>query len=151
MGARTLYPPDVATVYVPIFAYDGFRPGVGEQLTEAVAKEIELKTNYRVVGTPEADSILTGRIVTDRKRLLVEDPFDNPRELETNFVVEVAWVNRHRNPLTPPTTIDLPPDLVGIGQTASLIAEAGQSSATSRQLLCQRLAEQIVATMEQPW
>jgi hypothetical protein len=44
----------------------------------------------------------------------------------------------------------LPPEL-DVTQTAPMLAEAGQSVATQQQQAIQRLAEQIVATMEEPW
>ena len=50
----------------------------------------------------------------------------------------------------PMASIPLVPEL-SIGQTAPMIAEAGQSIASQQQLAIQRLAEQIVATMEEPW
>src|SRR6266481_1806454 len=68
-GAASLYPPDIQTVYVPVFESNSFRRNLGEWLTEAVCKEIELKTPYKVVGTPNADSVLTGKITSDTKRV----------------------------------------------------------------------------------
>ena len=59
VGSESLYAPDVATVYVPMIESDSYRRDLGERLTEAVIKEIELKTPYKVVGTPDADSILS--------------------------------------------------------------------------------------------
>ncbi len=68
-GADTLYPPDIHTVYVPIIESDSLRRDLGEQLSEAICKEIEKRTPFKVVGTPNADSVLTGRIKTDTKHL----------------------------------------------------------------------------------
>src|SRR5687767_8614231 len=80
MGNRTLYSPDIRTVYVPMFESNSFRRGLGERLTEAVVKEIELKTPYKVVGSPNADSVLSGIIVSETKRVTVENAFDDPRQ-----------------------------------------------------------------------
>ena len=49
VGTGSLYAPDVATVYVPMIESDSYRRDLGERLTEAVVKEIELKTPYKVV------------------------------------------------------------------------------------------------------
>jgi hypothetical protein len=38
-----------------------------------------------------------------------------------------------------------------MGQTAAQLPEAGQSVATQQQVAIERLAQQIVATMEEPW
>jgi hypothetical protein len=151
VGNGTLYAPDVHTVFVPMIQSDSFRRDLGERLTEAVVKEIELKTPYKVVGTPDADSVLSARLVGDTKRVIVENQNDDPRALELNLVAEVTWYNRRRQPLAPPAAIPVPPGVVPIGQTAALIPEAGQSVASQQQQAIQRLAEQIVSTMEEPW
>ena len=72
LGNQSLYPSDIKTVFVPVFECDSFRRNLGERLTEAVVKEIERKTPYKVVGSPDADSILAGRIITERKGVLSE-------------------------------------------------------------------------------
>lgn len=152
VGNGTLYAPDVATVYVPMIESDSFRRDLGERLTEAVIKEIELKTPYKAVGTPDADSILSARMVGDRKHVTVENQNDDPRAIEVALAAEVSWVNRRRQPIVPPTSIPLPAELfLPINQTAALLPEAGQSVASQQQLAIQRLAQQIVSTMEEPW
>lgn len=151
VGNDTLYAPDVATVYVPMIESDSFRPDLGERLTEAVVKEIELKTPFKVVGTPDADSVLSARITNDIKRVTAENQNDDPRAIELNLLAEVTWYNRRRAPLAAPTAIPIPPALLPMGQTAPLLTEAGQSIAVQQQMAIQRLAEQIVATMEEPW
>jgi hypothetical protein len=151
VGAGSLYAPDVTTVYVPMIESDSYRRDLGERLTEAVVKEIELKTPYKVVGTPDADSILSARLIRDTRRTLSENAFDDPRVSETELVAEVTWLNRRRQPIAPVQTLVLPPDLVVIQQTSTLIPEVGQSVATSQQQAIERLAQQIVSTMEMPW
>ncbi len=154
-GSGSLYAPDIQTVYVPIISSDSFRRDLGERLTEAVVKEIELKTPYKVVASPNADSILDIRLLGDSRTALAEDEFDNPRVFENRLRAQVSWQNRRHLPMAPPQTFDLPAgftgDLVGVDQTTPLILEAGQTIASQQQLAIQRLAEQIVATMETPW
>ena len=151
MGASSLYAPDVATVYVPMIESDSFRRDLGERLTEAVVKEIELKTPFKVVGTPDADSVLSTRLVSDTKRITVENLNDDPRAVELSLAAEVTWLNRRRVPLRDPTMLELPPELLPIGQTSTLIPEAGQSVVSAQQQAINRLAQQIVSTMEEPW
>ena len=151
VGSGSLYAPDVATVYVPMIESDSFRRDLGERLTEAVVKEIELKTPYKVVGTPDADSILSTRLIGDTKRITVENRNDDPRAVEINMAAQVTWLIRRRVPLRAPSTIDLPPEFLPINQTSTLIPEVGQSVATAQQQAIERLAQQIVSTMEEPW
>jgi hypothetical protein len=150
-GSETLYAPDVTTVYVPMIESDSFRRDLGERLTEAVIKEIELKTPYKVVGTPDADSILVARLIGERKLLEFENQNDDPRALEYALTAQVTWQTRRRQPLAPVNSIPLPADFVPITQTATMLPEPGQSDASAQQQAIQRLAEQIVATMEEPW
>ncbi len=153
MGADTLYAPDVQTIYVPMIESDSYRRDLGERLTEAVIKEIELKTPYKVVSTPNADAVLSARLLADVRRTLVEDAFDAPRALENQLHAEVTFVNRRRAGSEPasPHLLVLPPELVEISQTALLVPVVGQSVASSQQVAIERLAQQIVGTMEEPW
>ncbi len=151
VGSRSLYAPDIQTVYVPLIESDSWRRDLGEQLTEAVIKEIELHTPFKVVGTPDADSILSTRLISDTKRVTIENQNDDPRAVEIQLQAEITWLNRRRQPLQPTRCIGLPAELLPIGSTTTLIAEAGQSVATSQHQALQRLAQQIVSTMEESW
>ncbi len=151
VGTSTLYAPHVRTVYVPMFQSDSYRRNLGERLTEAVMKEIEAKTTYKVVDTPNADSTLRGRITNDTKRVVVENWYDDPRELDIDLQVQVRWTDRHDNLIRQPAAIPLAPELMGVAGSAPLFPELGQSVATSQQQAIQRVAEQIVGMMETPW
>ena len=151
VGTRSLYAPNIATIYVPMFDSDSFRPNLGQWLTEAVVKQIELQTPYKVVDSITADSVLTGRILSATKNVRIEDPYDNPRDIEVAFSVEATWVDRHGGLIRPPASIALPAALIHFGQTSNLVPEGGQSIATANQEAIARLAEQIVSAMEVPW
>ena len=152
IGNATLFRPDIQTVYVPVFQSTSLRPGLGERLTEAVIKEIELRTPYKVVGSLDrADSILTGRITSETKRTVVESPYDDPREIATRLQVEVQWIDQRGRVLTPEEAIPVPPELSTVVAETTLVPEVGQSLATAQQAALQRLAMQIVGMMENPW
>src|ERR1043165_5926281 len=91
VGTASLYAPDVATVYVPMIESDSYRRDLGERLTEAVVKEIELKTPYKVVSTPNADSVLSARLQVDVRRRIIENGFSDPRVSENELRAEVNW------------------------------------------------------------
>lgn len=146
-GTASLYRPDIRTVYVPVFESDSFRRYLGERLTEAVVKTIELRTPYKVVDDLNADSVLSGRIVEDQKRPISEDLDDQPRDIELGLLLEVTWRDRRGVPLGPATSLPL----LGVVQAVHFIPEAGQSITVAEQEAVERLAEQIVAQMEAPW
>ncbi len=150
VGTRSLYRPDIQTVHVQIFASNSYRRFLGERLTEAVVKEIELKTPYKVVCAAEADSRLSGYIVTESKRVLAEDINDAPRDVELDLTVQIRWETRQGDLLRQPVALPLLPDL-RLSQAANLIPEGGQSIATAHQHAISKLAEEIVAQMEYPW
>jgi hypothetical protein len=151
VGTRSLHAPDVSTVCVPMIESDSYRRDLGERLTEAVVKQIESTTPFKVVSTPDADSVLSARLISDTRQTLGETAYDDPRVYETGVHAEVTWLNRRRQPICPPQTVPLPPELINIDQTSTLIPEVGQSVVTAQQQAIQRLAQQIVSTMEEPW
>jgi hypothetical protein len=151
LGQRSLYRPDIRTVHVPVVQSDSYRRYLGERLTEAVVKQIELKTPYKVVGSDAADSVLSMRLVSDSKRVLSESAFDEPRDIETDFFVQVNWVDRRGDLMMTQDNVPAAPLLLNIGQTATFVPEAGQSLATAQQEAIERLAEQVVGQMELAW
>jgi len=153
-GNNTLYAPNVRTVYVPIIQSDSYRttPGVdlGERLTEALCKEIEKRTPFKVVGDPNADSVLTARIVADTKRMVVESPTDQSRQVEMNMQVLVTWADRGGSVLAS-GQVPLPAASVDVGQAAMLVPEYGRSVVSTQQEAIVKMAQQIVGLMEEPW
>jgi hypothetical protein len=138
MGNRSLYRTNLRTVHVPMFQSDSLRPDLGEWLTEAVIKEIELRTPYKVVSNPLADSILTGRIMRDSKRVLSENINDEPRTLIFSAAVHITWIDNCGRILTQ--------SVISVGD--NFVPEAGQSITSVEGAVIRRLASQIVSEME---
>jgi len=154
-GNNTLYASNVRTVYVPMIQSDSFRttPAIdmGERLTEAVCKEIEKRTPFKVVGSEAgADSVLTARIVADTKRMVVESPTDQSRFVEMNYQTLVTWADRGGTVIAS-GEVPLPAATVDVGQSAALVPEFGRSVVTTQQEAIIKLAQQIVGLMEEPW
>jgi hypothetical protein len=154
-GNNTLYAPNVRTVYVPMIQSDSFRTtpaiDIGERLTEAVCKEIEKRTPFKVVGSAAgADSVLTGRIVADTKRMVVESPTDQSRYVEMNYQTLVTWADRGGTVIAS-GEVPMPAATVDVGQSAALVPEFGRSVVSTQQEAIVKLAQQIVGLMEEPW
>lgn len=150
-GSGTLFRRDIQTIYVPIVRNDGWRPNLGQQVTEALQKAIQLRTPYRLVGDASADSTLTCRILNDTKRTLTETTTDEPRALETTLTIQLTWVDRRGNLLM--ENRFLPPGEVAFlfNQSTDFVPEGGQSIATAYQRAAERLADEIVNQMELRW
>lgn len=154
-GNNTLYAPNVRTIYVPMVQSDSFRTtpavDIGERLTEALCKEIEKRTPFKVVGSEDgADSVLTARIVADTKRMVVESPTDQSRNVELNYQALVTWADRGGTVIAS-GEVPMPAATVDVGQAAALVPEYGRSVASTQQEAIVKMAQQIVGLMEEPW
>jgi len=124
-----------------------YRRYLGERLTEAVAKRIEEVTPFKVVHTPEADSVLECKILSDSKGMLMTSPTSELREGQVTFNITVDWIDRKGKALATDRTIPLPT----ISQSSNMFPELGQSLTTAQQQSIDKLAKQIVGMMESPW
>jgi hypothetical protein len=61
-STRTTFREDITSIAVPIFENDTFDRSIPYELTDALIKEIEARTPYKVVSPARADTILLGRI-----------------------------------------------------------------------------------------
>jgi hypothetical protein len=150
-STRPLYSDYIRTVYVPMFQSKTFRRGLEFQLTEAVVKEIERKTPFKVVGSEDADTVLEGTIRYADKRVVVESPEDEPRHIDLAIAVDVRWRDRRTGELLRDAETEPVSATLLVRQDVRYAPELGQSVATARQEVVDDLAEQIVAMMEDPW
>ncbi|MEM1186580.1 MAG: LptE family protein [Planctomycetota bacterium] len=81
----TTYSDDVRTVSVPIFENDTFITGIEADLADAIVKEIQSATPWRVTSAENADTMLSGAIQGSRLRTLSTGP-------DTGLVQEQALV-----------------------------------------------------------
>jgi Lipopolysaccharide-assembly len=136
---------EVKTVAV-FFKTQTFQRDLEKQLTEAVMKEIGLRTPYKVVGKHEnADSLLTGVITSNTKNLVVEAPTNLPRQLNASILVSVKWTHN------PPTEIEDKQIPTIVAETINFVPEVGETTLSANNHVIQSIAKQIVDMMEQPW
>lgn len=145
------YAPEVHTVHVPTFTNDTFRRGVELQLTEAVQKRIQDHTPYRLAQPYEADTRLVGRIIDIRKRVVNQNQYDDPRELEFQLAIEVRWEDARSGQVLATRDIPLDPNAAHLVANPSFAPETGQSLASATQDAVDDLAREIVGMMEATW
>ncbi len=148
VGSRTLFRPDIRTVHVPMFYSDALRRNVAEWLTEAVVKEVENRTPYKVVAAATADTVLSGRVLSISKTGLAETANDDLRDLEVELYVEVRWQDNAGNILMQHVAVPIETAAVTSATASHFIPEAGQSMVTAQQRDIRRAAQQIVSLME---
>ncbi len=143
---RAPFDKSVKTVFVPVFRTQSYRRDLNLNLCEMVQKEIMQRSPYKVVGRPEgADTILEGTINFADKNIVVENPFNLPRELSATVSVVVKWTHN------PPTEAEKSKPPTTVSETVNFVPEVGESALTAFYRVNQRLAAQIVDMMEQPW
>lgn len=143
-GSPTMHRFEIQSVHVPVFESDSYRRFLGQRMTEAVVKEIELNTPFMVTSASRAQSILTGRIIREQKAVITESENDDPRALRYEMRVEVTWTDRGGVPL-------MERQVLRLDRNATFIPEGGQSLTTAQQQLINQFASQIVGHMEIPW
>lgn len=91
-GADELFPEDVGTVSVSILENRDFYREVEFDVTEALIKEIELRSPYKVVRRANADTELTGTILSVRQGV-VSRSFDGglPQEVQVTVSLSFEW------------------------------------------------------------
>jgi hypothetical protein len=86
-SAASVYPMHVRSVAVPIFENTTMERDLEFDLTDAIIKEIQARTPYRVTSGSRADSILTGQI-----RSVMRDQLSKSRQtgLSEEVIVSVS-------------------------------------------------------------
>jgi hypothetical protein len=143
VGNQFLFRSDIRSVHVPVFESDSYRRFLGQQLTEAVIKEISNSTPLVIAEPQLAHSFLRGRILSDSKQVLGENRFAEPRALNYVWRIEVTWTDRAGVPL-------MPRQVLRVDREAVFIPEGGQSLSSAQLKLIERLARDIVGQMEVP-
>lgn len=144
VGNQYSWRSDIRTVHVAIAESDSYRRFSGQKLTEAMIREITLRTPLTIADPATADSILQARILRDTKQVLGENRFDDPRVVAFRWTLEVTWVDRAGTPL-------MQRQLIRLEDDSTFVPEGGQSLATAELSLLERLAREIVGQMEMPW
>lgn len=141
----------IRTIHIPAISSDVKRRDLGVQLTEALQKQVQARTPYRLTSEEEADTQLTGKIVSASKNVLGENRSDDPRELQLSLAVEMTWKDLRTQRVISEQRFLLPNDMVNFTSTAEFAPEVGQSLATATQQAVDRLARNMVNMMETPW
>ena len=145
-SAQELYPRDVRTVAVPIFDNRTFYRGVEFDVTEALIKELELRTPYKVVRGEVADTALLG-VVTDVRQRTLSRTFDGgiPQEQQVRVTVRFEWKDmRSGRVLRSRSAMTGTGEFVGTFPVSETF-EVAQHTASAE------LARDIVSVMRRDW
>ncbi len=142
----TMYRDDVSSVYVPMFirGSDVYRQGEEYRLTEAVIKQIQADTPYRISDRDRADTLLTGELVSITRTVLATNR-DTGNPIEQEIIVRVAftWTNLD--------TGEVLADVRGLDVAMTYAPDLNEDFFQGSQDVYERAARRIVEYMETPW
>lgn len=143
-SSSSLYPTDIKTVAVPIWRNDTFRRQLEFRLTEAIDKNIEARSPYRLASRNRADSILTGRIIHVTENVLTNRFATNlPQESQITIAVDFTWKDLRNGKILLRRK--------SFSTTSAEIPQIGQQLSDAEQIAVERLARAIVNQMEKSW
>ncbi len=139
-----LHPQEISTVYVEMFDSEGFRRGYEVKLTEAICKQIEAQTPYKIVTDRTlADSVMSGT-VDPGLGVVAGDRFTGrPLEREASVRVAVTWKNLNTGRLMLENEV--------VYASVSFSDLLGQSFEYAADASLNKAARQVVERMERPW
>ena len=130
---------------------EDFRRGPEFQLTEAVQKQIQQRTPFRLAKDEAADTKLTMKIKSIRKTVLGTTAQNDARELQVQYAVEVTWEDLRTGRILAQNKVSIEPEVTRLFASGEFAPELGQSLATGTQEAINKMARQIVDMMEAPW
>ena len=142
---ESLFPEDISSVRLEMFDNQTFRRGVEYELTDALAKRIEVETPYKIVSNQDlADTVISGQIVSMDELALSTDPeIGRVLEKELELRAVVNWKNLK--------TGQLLIDNQTINASASYSEYQQQDFKYASSLAANNLARKIVELMEKKW
>jgi hypothetical protein len=143
---QELYPTQYTSVAVPIADNRTFYRGVEFDLTEAIIKEIEQRTPYKVVAPAMADTLLQITVTgIEQRQLNRTRDAGLPQELEADLRADLIWKDQ--------STGEVLVDRRGMSAVGRYIPTQpiGEPFETAQHAAVQRMAEQFVSEMRSDW
>ena len=143
-SSTPLYRQSVHTVAVPIFINKTYRREMEFRLTEALDKQIESRTPYKLADQKNADTVLTGTIVEIHEDVLTRRTgFNLPRETQVTVAVDFVWKDTRSGRILLERKM--------FNRSATEIPQVGERVTDAQQLAVERLAAAIVDQMQTDW
>ena len=138
------YPTHVRSVFVEMFQTRDFRKDLEFKLTEALAKRVEMDTDYRLAPRKDADTVLSGEIIEIRQNRLGDD-FRTalPREMGVTFVLSFRWKDQRSGKILA--------ERQRSAYTTTYISPVGESFFDGAVRGLDGVAEQVVEALETGW
>ena len=143
-SSKPTYMKSVRTVAVPIWGNKTFRRDWEFRLTEAIDKNIEMRTPYKIAPLADADTVLEGTISSISETVLTRRFGINlPRENQLTVVVSFTWKDQRSGRILV--------ERASFNRGSTEIPQIGERVADAEQLAIERLAAGIVDQLQTDW
>lgn len=133
-------PEGMDTIYVAVFENKTFYRGLDFELTQAVKREIQARTDLRVVREEDADILLFCTLESVRESVLREEN-DVVQEADLAVSLSVVAKDREGNILYEGN----------IRRTANFVVVLGEDDKTARARAMRQVGEELVYRMAEKW
>ena len=145
-AAASTFGDEVSTVAVGVFENSTYERDIEFELTDALVKEIEARTPYKVTSPGRADTILTGQIRSvERVQLSKSRLTGLSEEVTYRVTIDLAWKDRRTGELILQLESFTAESLFVPSRPSGEPIEIGQFG------VAQALARDIVAQMQADW
>lgn len=143
---QELYPQQYRTVAIPLFENRSFYRGVEYDLAEALVKEIELRTPYKVTAPGAADTLLQGTIVRVEQRMRSRHrPGGVPESMEVAVTVDFEWKDLRSGQI-----LRSRQGFTAVGAYIPT-APVSQPFEVAQHMAVTQLAQEMVSTLQADW
>ncbi|MGR3317184.1 MAG: LPS assembly lipoprotein LptE [Candidatus Anammoxibacter sp.] len=142
-SSRSILKQNVNSVYIPIFDNKTFRRGLEFGLTKALKNEIMFKTQLKISEKENADSLLSGEIVSFTEQTITVDSNDNIVESRILIAVDFIWTDLRTGRILAEQKEVIAP--------TEFIVEHGETIETAKNESYTDIAEKIVDLMSERW
>lgn len=143
---KELFPEQYRNVAAPIFENRTFYREVEADLAEAVTKQIEQRTPYKIGRPGTADTMLQGTIVAIEQDVIAQRREGAvPEQMEITLTVDFEWKDLRTGQVLASRR-----GLTTVGRYAPA-REVGEPFAIAQHEAVERMAVEIVSTMREDW
>ncbi len=144
--AGPVHDTQIRSVAVPIFENQTYEPGLEARLTEAIIKQIQTTTPWRVTSEDYADTVLTGSITNVFRVPLTRRPGTNLPEEAAYFTrINFVWTDSRSGRVLAQRSF------VTAASTFVPNRAVGETIDIARDTSSQELARQIVRELQAEW
>ncbi|MEM1447163.1 MAG: LptE family protein [Planctomycetota bacterium] len=141
-----LFPEQYRTVAVPIFDNRTFYRGVEFDLTEAIVKEIEQRTPYKITDANVADTLLSGTVTNVAIQELSRTREGGlPQEVKVTVVIDFDWTDQRSG-----AKLVSRRSFSGVGRYIPT-QPVGESFEVGQHAAVQRVARDLISSLRGDW